>query len=145
GSHPSPKCSRGSAMTYPLIPDAELRDAARVSKAWPNEEARKLLKRYPQGKLTKDGQDAPILLETGYGPSGLPHIGKCKAVQHAKIMSPDYDVMNDRPTRIISYSEDMYRLHKVTDNVHNQSMLAKHLDKPLTQVPNPFCIYEIFA
>jgi lysyl-tRNA synthetase class 1 len=54
--------------------DTDLQTAAQTSKAWPFEEARKLLKRYPQGKA-KDGQDMPVLFETGYGPSGLPHIG----------------------------------------------------------------------
>ncbi|MGC8064200.1 hypothetical protein, partial [Salmonella enterica] len=53
----------------------DFRTAALDSKAWPYEEARKLLKRYPEGKPAKDGQPAPIIFETGYGPSGLPHIG----------------------------------------------------------------------
>jgi len=132
-------------MTYPLIPDAELRDAARVSKAWPYEEARKLLKRYPQGKLAKDGQDAPILFETGYGPSGLPHIGTFNEVQRTTMVRHAYEEMTGGPTRLIAFSDDMDGLRKVPDNVPNQAMLAEHLGKPLTQVPDPFGKYESFA
>jgi len=124
---------------------AELRDAARVSKAWPYEEARKLLKRYPEGKPAKDGQPAPILFETGYGPSGLPHIGTFNEVQRTTMVRHAYEEMTGAPTRLIAFSDDMDGLRKVPDNVPNQAMLTEYLGKPLTQVPDPFGKFDSFA
>jgi len=117
----------------------ELRDAARISKAWPYEEARKLLKRYPEGK------GAPVLFETGYGPSGLPHIGTFNEVARTTFVRHAYEEMTGLPTRLIAFSDDMDGLRKVPDNVPNQGLLAGHLGKPLTQVPDPFGKYESFA
>ena len=118
----------------------ELRAAARASKAWPYEEARKLLKRYPDGK-----SGSPILFETGYGPSGLPHIGTFNEVQRTTMVRHAYEEMTGAPTRLIAFSDDMDGLRKVPDNVPNQGLLAAHLGKPLTQVPDPFGKYESFA
>ncbi|HEY1124042.1 MAG TPA: lysine--tRNA ligase [Sphingobium sp.] len=123
----------------------ELRAAARVSKAWPYEEARKLIKRYPDGKRGADGSAAPILFETGYGPSGLPHIGTFNEVQRTTMVRHAYEEMTGAPTRLIAFSDDMDGLRKVPDNVPNQGLLAAHLGKPLTQVPDPFGKYESFA
>jgi len=117
-----------------------LRDAAMVSKAWPYEEARKLLKRYPQGKA-----GAPVLFETGYGPSGLPHIGTFNEVLRTTMVRHAYEELTGAPTRLVAFSDDMDGLRKVPDNVPNQEMLAAHLGKPLTQVPDPFGQYESFA
>jgi len=117
-----------------------LRDAAMVSKAWPYEEARKLLKRYPQGKA-----DAPVLFETGYGPSGLPHIGTFNEVQRTTMVRHAYEELTGAPTRLVAFSDDMDGLRKVPDNVPNQAMLTEYLGKPLTQVPDPFGKYESFA
>ncbi|BAK65365.1 lysyl-tRNA synthetase class I [Sphingobium sp. SYK-6] len=119
----------------------ELREAARVSKAWPYEEARKLLKRYPGGK--PDG--APVLFETGYGPSGLPHIGTFNEVLRTTIVRHAYEELSGAPTRLVAFSDDMDGLRKVPDNVPNQAMLADYLGKPLTQVPDPFGKFESFA
>jgi lysyl-tRNA synthetase, class I len=121
--------------------DAALREAALVSKAWPYEEARKLLKRYPQGK--PDG--SPILFETGYGPSGLPHIGTFNEVLRTTMVRRAFEEMSDLPTRLIAFSDDMDGLRKVPDNVPNKEMLAEFLGKPLTKVPDPFGKYESFA
>jgi len=118
----------------------ELRAAARVSKAWPYEEARKLLKRYPEGK-----SGAPILFETGYGPSGLPHIGTFNEVQRTTMVRNAYEEMTGAPTRLIAFSDDMDGLRKVPDNVPNQAMLQEHIGKPLTQVPDPFGTHDSFA
>jgi len=120
---------------------AQLREAAKVSKAWPYEEARKLLKRYPQGK--PDG--APVLFETGYGPSGLPHIGTFNEVARTTFVRHAYEEITGAPTRLIAFSDDMDGLRKVPDNVPNQEMLSQHLGRPLTQVPDPFGKYESFA
>ena len=121
--------------------DPALRTAALASKAWPYEEARKLLKRYPQGKA--DG--SPILFETGYGPSGLPHIGTFNEVLRTTMVRRAFEEMSDIPTRLVAFSDDMDGMRKIPDNVPNQEMLAHHLGKPLSRVPDPFEKYESFA
>jgi lysyl-tRNA synthetase, class I len=118
----------------------ELRAAAMVSKAWPYEEARKLLKRYPDGPADKE-----IVFETGYGPSGLPHIGTFNEVLRTTIVRQAYAALSDAPTRLIAFSDDMDGLRKVPDNVPNQAMLAGHLGRPLTRIPDPFGTHESFA
>ncbi len=119
----------------------ELRDLAAASKAWPYEEARKLLKRYPAGK--PDG--AAIVFETGYGPSGLPHIGTFNEVLRTTMVRRAFMELSDAPTTLIAFSDDMDGLRKVPDNVPNKDMLALYLGKPLTQVPDPFGTHESFA
>ncbi len=121
--------------------DAALREAALVSKAWPYEEARKLLKRYPEGKAGGE----PILFETGYGPSGLPHIGTFNEVLRTTMVRRAFEEISDAPTRLVAFSDDMDGLRKVPDNVPNKDMLAEHLGKPLTRIPDPFGKYESFA
>jgi len=119
-----------------------MRQAAMVSKAWPYEEARKLLKRWPDGK--PDGQ--PMIFETGYGPSGLPHIGTFNEVLRTTFVRQAYEELTGgAPTRLIAFSDDMDGLRKVPDNVPEQEMLAGHLGKPLTQIPDPFGSHESFA
>jgi lysyl-tRNA synthetase, class I len=118
----------------------ELRAAAKVSKAWPYEEARKLLKRYPDGPGAK-----AIVFETGYGPSGLPHIGTFNEVLRTTMVRNAYQELSDAPTRLIAFSDDMDGLRKVPDNVPNQAMLAEHLGRPLTRIPDPFGTHESFA
>jgi lysyl-tRNA synthetase class 1 len=122
-------------------PKAALRAAALISKSWPYEEARKLMKRYPQGKPNA----APIIFETGYGPSGLPHIGTFNEVLRTTMVRNAYHALSDTPTRLIAFSDDMDGLRKVPDNVPNQTMLTAHLGKPLTQIPDPFGTHESFA
>ena len=121
--------------------DPALRTAALASKAWPYEEARKVLKRYPQGKAG----GAPILFETGYGPSGLPHIGTFNEVLRTTMVRRALEELTDMPTRLVAFSDDMDGLRKVPDNVPNQAMLAEHLGKPLTRIPDPFGKFESFA
>ena len=119
-----------------------LQTAAMASKAWPYEEARKLLKRWPDGK--PDGQ--PMVFETGYGPSGLPHIGTFNEVLRTTFVRQAYEELTGgAPTRLIAFSDDMDGLRKVPDNVPEQEMLAQHLGKPLTQIPDPFGSHQSFA
>jgi lysyl-tRNA synthetase class 1 len=120
---------------------SDLRAAAMQSKAWPYEEARKLLKRYPNGAPAK----GHILFETGYGPSGLPHIGTFNEVLRTTMVRNAFHALSDIPTRLLAFSDDMDGLRKVPDNVPNKDMLAAHLGKPLTQIPDPFGTYESFA
>ncbi|WP_375288184.1 lysine--tRNA ligase [Sphingomonas sp.] len=119
----------------------ELRTAALVSKAWPYEEARKLLKRWPEGK---PGGEA-IIFETGYGPSGLPHIGTFNEVLRTTMVRNAFAALSDQPTRLIAFSDDMDGLRKVPDNVPNGDMLRAHLGKPLSRIPDPFGTHESFA
>jgi lysyl-tRNA synthetase, class I len=121
--------------------DPALRAAALVSKAWPYEEARKLLKRYPDRKP----DSAPMLFETGYGPSGLPHIGTFVEVLRTTIVRRAYEELTGLPTRLIAFSDDMDGLRKVPDNLPNPTMLAAHLGQPLTQIPDPFGTHDSFA
>src|SRR5271168_4863789 len=111
-----------------------LREAAEVSKAWPFEEARKLIAR-----VMRTGQ-RQVLFETGYGPSGLPHIGTFGEVARTTMVRNAFRVLTqDRiKTRLLAFSDDMDALRKVPDNVPNKEMLASHLGQPLTRVPDPF-------
>ena len=118
----------------------DLRDAAMVSKAWPFEEARKVLKR-----LDKEGKDGPVIFETGYGPSGLPHIGTFNEVLRTTMVRRAFEAMSDLPTKLVAFSDDMDGLRKVPDNVPNKEMLESHLGKPLTRIPDPFGKFESFA
>jgi len=120
---------------------SDIRAAAMESKAWPFEEARKLLKRYPSGK---PGGEA-VVFETGYGPSGLPHIGTFNEVLRTTMVRNAYETLTSLPTRLIAFSDDMDGLRKVPDNVPNPEMLGEYLGKPLTQIPDPFSTHESFA
>jgi lysyl-tRNA synthetase class 1 len=115
-----------------------LRAAAMTSKAWPYEEARKLLKRGTPAK-------GHVLFETGYGPSGLPHIGTFNEVLRTTMVRNAFHALSDVPTKLIAFSDDMDGLRKVPDNVPNQAMLTEHLGKPLTRIPDPFGKFESFA
>jgi lysyl-tRNA synthetase class 1 len=119
------------------------REAAERSKAWPFEEARKLVKRYRDGKPEALGA---VLFETGYGPSGLPHIGTFQEVFRTTLVRRAYETLTGgAPTRLVAFSDDMDGLRKVPDNVPNPDMLRAHLGKPLTQIPDPFGKFESFA
>jgi len=123
----------------------DLRAAAFVSKAWPYEEARKLLKRYPPAKDGGVPAKGHVLFETGYGPSGLPHIGTFNEVLRTTMVRRAFEALSDVPTRLIAFSDDMDGLRKVPDNVPNHAMLTEHLGRPLTRIPDPFGRYESFA
>ena len=102
--------------------------------AWPFVEAKKLL-RERKSFIEKKGK---ITLQTGYGPSGLPHIGTFGEVARTSMMVNALKQLSDFPTEIITFSDDMDGLRKVPDNVPNQELLTSNLHKPLTQVPDPF-------
>jgi len=118
----------------------DLIEAARTSKAWPFQEAQRLLKRYPDG-TKPDG--SPILFETGYGPSGLPHIGTFQEVLRTTLVRRAFEALigarpEDGKTRLVAFSDDMDGLRKVPDNIPNAELLAANLHKPLSRIPNPF-------
>ena len=120
---------------------ASLRELAEQSNAWPFEEARKIVAR-----LKKQPKDE-VIFETGYGPSGLPHIGTFGEVARTTMVRHAFRVLTDDKikTRLIAFSDDMDGLRKVPDNVPNKEMLAKHLGKPLTKVPDPFGTHPSFG
>ncbi|WP_414898206.1 lysine--tRNA ligase [Rhodovulum sp. YEN HP10] len=120
---------------------SNLRDAAMSSKAWPFEEARKLLKRAEKGAADK----GHILFETGYGPSGLPHMGTFGEVLRTTMIRRAFEAISDIPTRLICFSDDMDGMRKVPGNVPNQELLHENLQRPLTSVPDPFGEYESFG
>lgn len=118
------------------LSDPALLAAAGRSKAWPFEEAQKIVAR-----LEKRGSpETGVIFETGYGPSGLPHIGTFGEVARTTMVRHAFRVITgDRiPTRLICFSDDMDGMRKVPDNVPNQDLLRANLGKPLTRVPNPF-------
>ena len=120
---------------------SDLSDAAMSSKAWPFEEARKLLKRVEKAGPGK----GHVLFETGYGPSGLPHIGTFGEVLRTTMIRRAFEAISDIPTRLICFSDDMDGMRKVPGNVPNQEMLQDYLQCPLTAVPDPFGEYESFG
>ncbi len=117
------------------------REFAQNSAAWPFEEARKLVAR-----LAKSGKKS-VLFETGYGPSGLPHIGTFGEVARTSMVRRAFEVLTggEIPTRLVAFSDDMDGLRKVPDNVPNKDLLAKAIGLPLTKVPDPFGTHESFG
>ncbi len=104
-------------------------------KAWPFAEARALLERI-DGKTPEKGY---VLFETGYGPSGLPHIGTFGEVARTSMVRRAFqEIAPDIPTKLFCISDDMDGMRKVPENLPNQAMLQEHLGKPLTKVPDPF-------
>ncbi len=118
-----------------------LRAAAVVSKAWPFEEARKLVAR-----IERTGQREAVF-ETGYGPSGLPHLGTFGEVARTTMVRRAFRVLTEDAikTRLIAFSDDMDGLRKTPENIPNREMVQENLGKPLSEVPDPFGQYESFA
>lgn len=117
------------------------RDLALQAKAWPFEEARKLVARFAKAPPAK----GYVLFETGYGPSGLPHLGTFGEVARTSMVRHAFQTMSDLPTRLFCFSDDMDGLRKVPDNIPNKDMVAASLGKPLTQVPDPFGTHDSFG
>ncbi len=118
-----------------------MRDLANQAKSWPFEEAKRILNRI-QHKTPPKGY---VLFETGYGPSGLPHIGTFGEVVRTTMVRQAFETLSDIPTRLYCFSDDLDGLRKVPENVPNQEMLRLHLQKPLTKVPDPFGEHESFG
>ena len=114
--------------------DPAFLDAASTAVAWPFEEARKIVAR-----IEKSGKKE-VLFETGYGPSGLPHIGTFGEVARTSMVRHAFQVLTQDsvPTRLVAFSDDMDGLRKVPENVPNRELMAAHLGKPLSRIPDPF-------
>ncbi|HTR59386.1 MAG TPA: lysine--tRNA ligase [Casimicrobiaceae bacterium] len=126
-------------MTSVLRPDLAL-----AAHAWPFEEARKVLarveRREKRGETVKE-----VIFETGYGPSGLPHIGTFGEVARTTWVRRAFESMSRVKTRLIAVSDDMDGLRKVPDNVPNKEMVAANLGRPLTSIPDPFGTHESYG
>ncbi|MCY4151699.1 MAG: lysine--tRNA ligase [Aestuariivita sp.] len=120
---------------------SELRNAALQSKAWPFEEARRLLHRVRNQSATTE----TVVFETGYGPSGLPHIGTFGEVARTTMVRRAFELISDRPTKLICFSDDMDGLRRVPDNIPNASEIHDDLNLPLTRVRDPFGMFESFG
>ena len=122
------------------MPDTHSGSATRaLPKAWPFEEAARVAAR-----IEASGKPS-ALFETGYGPSGLPHIGTFGEVARTSWVRRAYETLTGRPTRLIAFSDDMDGLRKVPDNVPHRDLLAQHLGKPLTRIPDPFGTHDSFG
>ena len=119
--------------------DPALRAAAETSRAWPFEEARKLVSR-----VTRTKKDF-VLFETGYGPSGLPHIGTFGEVARTTMVRRAFEILSDLPTRLLCFSDDMDGMRKIPENVPDRAFLEPHMHKPLTAVPDPYGGYESYG
>ncbi|CAO4176988.1 lysine--tRNA ligase [Methylorubrum aminovorans] len=129
------------SMSAPLRLDPDILEAAASAAAWPFEEARKLVARLEKKPKSE------VLFETGYGPSGLPHIGTFGEVARTSMVRHAFRVLakDSVPTRLIAFSDDMDGLRKVPDNVPNRERLREALNLPLTKVPDPFGTHESFG
>ncbi|WP_212111683.1 lysine--tRNA ligase [Bartonella queenslandensis] len=113
----------------------ELKDAAAQSRTWPFEEARKIIKRYE-----KTGYPDSVIFETGYGPSGLPHIGTFGEVARTTMVRHAFHILTDNKvkTKLLCFSDDMDGLRKVPENVPDREKMEHYLGQPLSRVPDPF-------
>ena len=105
---------------------SDLRDIATRVKAWPFEEARRILKRYAR----RPPEKGYVLFETGYGPSGLPHIGTFGEIARTTMVMRAFNVISDIPTKLICFSDDLDGMRKIPGNVPNAESLEEHLQKP---------------
>ena len=117
------------------------RELALKGRAWPFEEARKVLARVGGAAPSK----GYVLFETGYGPSGLPHIGTFAEVVRTTMIRRAFQAMSDVPTRLFAFSDDMDGLRRVPDNIPNPNLIEPHLGKPLTAIPDPFGTHASFG
>ena len=115
-------------------------DDALQANAWPFQEAKRLIKRMERVK-----KEGPVIFETGYGPSGLPHIGTFQEVARTTMVRRAYELLTGQQTRLISFSDDMDGLRKAPPNVPDPAQLEPFIDIPLTKVPDPFGTHESFA
>lgn len=123
------------------LPVGALRAVAADAKSWPFIEARRVLDQVGHKTPAK----GYVLFETGYGPSGLPHIGTFGEVVRTSMVRRAFQELSDIPTRMVCVSDDMDGMRKIPDNVPNRDLLEAHLQKPLTTVPDPFGTHASFA
>ena len=116
-------------------------DAGMQARAWPFVEARRVLERLQ----AQPHSDDPVLFETGYGPSGLPHIGTFGEVARTSMVRHAFRHLSDRPTRLVVFSDDLDGLRRVPDNLPGEPMLRAHLGRSLTDIPDPYGKFPSFG
>ncbi len=124
---------------------SHIRELAGHSNAWPFQEARALEKKLGGAGKAKLPEKGYVLFETGYGPSGLPHIGTFGEVARTTMVRHAFEVLTGLPTKLFAFSDDMDGLRKVPGNIPNKELIEPHLGKPLTQIPDPFKTHESFG
>lgn len=129
-------------ISYEPIESKLLAQLSNGAKAWPFEQAKLVVERHK-----RSNKAGPVIFETGYGPSGLPHIGTFGEVLRTTMVRNAFHILTENkiPTRLICVSDDMDGMRKVPDNVPNPEMLNQYLQMPLTKVPDPFGTHESFA
>ena len=120
---------------------SNVREFAVNSKSWPFQEAVKLME-YIGDNVPGKGY---VLFETGYSPSGLPHIGTFGEVARTSMVRRAFQEISDIPTRLFAFSDDMDGLRKVPENIPEKEMVAQFIGKPLTSVPDPFGTHSSFG
>src|SRR5258707_14770661 len=129
----------------PSAPDKSDRSDAQVgagAELWPREEARRLAER-----VASYDPSRPVIFESGFGPSGLPHLGTmCEIVRPAYVRGAFSHLEPTRPTRLVVFIDDMDGLRKVPENIPNREATAQHLGCPVSRIPDPFADgHESFA
>ena len=119
----------------------DLKIAAMQSKAWPFEEARRVLRRVQKRTAPKE----VVLFQTGYGPSGLPHIGTFGEVARTTMVRRAFELISDIPTQLICFSDDMDGMRKIPENIPNRELLEDDLNLPLSRVRDPFGTHDSFG
>ena len=109
------------------------------SNLWPFVEAKKILKRF--NNLEKEY----CIFQTGYGPSGLPHIGTFGEVLRTSMVIKAFKKLTDKKVKLFVFSDDMDGLRKVPKNIPNQNLISQHLEKPLSSIPDPFQEFDSFS
>ena len=129
------------------VSDKALLSDAQASKAWPFEQARLIVERLKRRAKTQEGEQKEVLFQTGYGPSGLPHIGTFGEVARTTMVRHAFEVLTEGKiaTKLLCFSDDMDGLRKVPSNLPNGELIAQHMDKPLTEVPDPFGTHDSFG
>ena len=126
--------------------NSEVQKIAEKSNSWPFVEARNLRDRLKQiGSKSGEENEPPVLFETGYGPSGLPHIGTFGEVARTNIVRFAFQTLTGKNTKLICFSDDMDGFRKVPENVPNKTLLENYIDHPLTNVPDPFGKFDSFG
>ncbi len=126
--------------------NSEVQKIAEKSNSWPFVEARNLRDRLKQiGSKSGEENEPPVLFETGYGPSGLPHIGTFGEVARTNIVRFAFQTLTGKKTKLICFSDDMDGFRKVPENVPNKTLLENYIDHPLTNVPDPFGKFDSFG
>jgi lysyl-tRNA synthetase, class I len=124
---------------FELLMTEEVFEAAQTARAWPFEEAKRLVARVERNRQVYDA-GRPVLFQTGYGPSGLPHIGTFAEVARTSMVRLAFQLLtrDTIPTRLVCFSDDMDGLRKVPDNVPDKARMTEYLGQPLSRVPDPF-------